>query len=239
NGVISNGSSTVGIIKNGTGTLTINNAANSYTGTTSVVGGVLALGTLGTISNTLSLGTSTPTVASFDVTSKTAYTQANVSGNGTLNIGAGKTFTVSGNLGPGFSPGTINVTGDLGLTASTITTMELAGLGGVAGTDSDFVSVSGTIALDGMLIITGFNGFDITQASTYHLFDAASFTGDLDGVSVGGNALSFESDIWSGSFGATTYSFSENSGVLSVIPEPGAVLLGSMGMLALLRRRRA
>lgn len=39
--------------------------------------------------------------------------------------------------------------------------------------------------------------------------------------------------------GGLKYLFEENSGMLAVIPEPSAALLGSLGMLALLRRRRA
>jgi fibronectin-binding autotransporter adhesin len=238
NGIIENGTATsVGITKADAGNLTLN-GANTYTGTTTAAAGTLALGLNGTISNTLVMGSSTPSVGTLDVTAKSSFTQANVSGNGTLNIGAGKVISVTGALSPGFSPGTINVTGDLTLTGSTTTTMELAGNGGVEGIDSDDINVSGTITLDGILSIVGFGGYDPTQNSTYNLFDAPTFAGDFDSVSVGGNALSFATDVWSGTFGLTSYSFSETTGVLTVVPEPAAALLGGIGMLALLRRRR-
>lgn len=236
-GVIQNGNGTLKLTKEGAGTQTLN-GANTYTGTTTIKAGAIALGLNGTVSNDLVLGASTPTVGSLDVTAKSSFSQANVSGNGTLNIGAGKTVTVTGTLAPGFSPGTVNVTGNLALAASTSTTMEIGGSGGVAGTDSDYVNVTGTFTFDGLLAIVSYNGFDLTQDGSYNLFDAASFAGDFDGVSVGGNSLSFASNVWSGTYTGKTYSFSETTGVLTVVPEPRAALLGGLGLLALLRRRK-
>ena len=46
--------------------------------------------------------------------------------------------------------------------------------------------------------------------------------------------------VWNLTSGENTWTFTESSGVLglTVVPEPKAALLGSLGMLALLRRRR-
>ncbi|MEO7099386.1 MAG: autotransporter-associated beta strand repeat-containing protein, partial [Luteolibacter sp.] len=226
-----------GLIKSTSSTVTLS-GVNTYSGDTAVRAGILALGLNGTDSDTLVLGVASSTQGTLDVTAKSAFSQANVSGSGTINIGSGKTVTVTNSLAPGFSPGTVNVTGDLALTASTSTTLELAGNGGVQGTDSDYVNVSGSMTLDGLLAITSYGGYDLTQTASYNLLDATSFTGDFDAVSVGGNALSFASDVWSGTSGSITYSFSETTGVLTVVPEPSALLLGGLGVLALLRRRR-
>ncbi|WP_338285532.1 autotransporter-associated beta strand repeat-containing protein [Luteolibacter sp. LG18] len=228
-----------GLTKKGTGTLTLT-GVNSYTGTTTVQGGTLALGVSSTISNSLVLGTSGGATGVLDVTSKSAFTQSNISGRGTINIGAGKTLTADGNVGPGFSPGTLNVTGNLAYASTTITTLELAGNGGVAGTDSDYINVTGTFSLTGALNIVSYNGYDITQTGVYNLLDAGTFTGDFTSVSVGGNSLTYNlpTDDWTGTFGGTSYTFTEGTGVLSVVPEPASLLLGALGSLTLLARRR-
>jgi hypothetical protein len=48
------------------------------------------------------------------------------------------------------------------------------------------------------------------------------------------------SNVWTKLDGSNTWTFSESTGVLSlaVVPEPGTALLGSLGIIALLRRRR-
>jgi autotransporter-associated beta strand protein len=225
------------LAKAGAGTLILN-AANSYTGTTTVRQGTLALGTSGTISSTLVLGTSGGGTGSLDVTSKSSFTQANVSGNGSLGIGAGKTINVTTSLASGFSTGTLSVIGNLALAGTTTTTMELAGLGGILGVDSDYVSVTGDFTLDGILSIVSYGGFNLAQEGTYNLFDASTFTGDFDSVFVGGLGLTRVNDLWNASSGGLDYSFNEATGVLAVVPEPGPALLGGLGLLVLLRRRR-
>jgi hypothetical protein len=198
----------------------------------------LALGLNGTISDSLVLGTAAVTMGTLDVTAKTGFSQASVSGNGTLNLGSGKTFAVTDSLAPGFSSGTLNFTGNLAFAPATTTTMELAGNGGLAGTDSDYVNVTGTMTLGGLLAIVSYGGYDLTQTGSYNLFNAASFTGDFSAVNVAGNALSFASDRWSLTDNGVTYSFSETTGVLTVVPESRTTLIGTLGCLALLRRRK-
>jgi fibronectin-binding autotransporter adhesin len=223
-------------MNNGSATLTLN-GANSYTGTTAVQAGTLALGLNGTISNTLVLGASGGGTGTLDVTAKTApFDLANVSGSGTINIGSGKTINVSTALAPGFSPGALNFDGNLTLANGSITTMELGAI-------SDEVNVTGTLTVDGTLNILAYDGFDITQLATYSLFEAGFITGNFDAMSLNDGVnvhnFTFSNDVWSTSFGDETYNFSPTSGVLAVVPEPAAALLGSLGMLALLRRRRA
>jgi MYXO-CTERM domain-containing protein len=66
--------------------------------------------------------------------------------------------------------------------------------------------------------------------------------GDFDAVIVDGNALTYSvgTDDWSATVGDATYNFAEGNGVLSVtvVPEPTAALMGGLGLLGLLRRRR-
>jgi autotransporter-associated beta strand protein len=79
-------------------------------------------------------------------------------------------------------------------------------------------------------------------ATSYNLFDYASQTGDFSGITLTGaitGSLTLTStDTWTGTAGGYDFSFSEATGVLSVVPEPSAALLGGLGLLGLLRRRR-
>ena len=63
----------------------------------------------------------------------------------------------------------------------------------------------------------------------YTLISGASlFSGALNPNDVTGDVLGYNS----------TLSMSDNNLILTVVPEPGAALIASLGMLALLRRRR-
>jgi MYXO-CTERM domain-containing protein len=245
-----------GLTKNGNGILTLS-AVNTYTGATTVNAGTLALGASASLASTQ---ITTASSATFDVSAQ-AYSVGSgvtLTNNGTVNggftvasggtVNGSGTFNgaviVNGALNPGNSPGSQTYGAGLTLGAASTTTMEIASLGGVAGTDFDYINVTGgTLTFDGTLAIVDFGGFDTSaQTGTYNLFDMVAGAGDFDTVTVDGNALTYSvgTDDWSATVGDATYNFAEGTGVLSVtvVPEPTAALLGGLGLLGLLRRRR-
>lgn len=208
-------------VNGGTVTLT---GANTYSGSTTVISGTLVVtGSLGNSSTTISSG-------------------ATLGGNGSL----GATVIADGaTLSPGNSPGELSFTSTLTLGGTTL--FEIAGL--ARGSEYDGINTAGLLTYGGDLDIVAFDlgagVWDLAQDAAYDLFAiSGGVDGNFDSVTVGGNALTFNSGIWSGVDSGNsnvTYSFSQATGDLTVtvIPEPGAILLGALGTLVLIRRRRA
>jgi hypothetical protein len=247
------GSNVTGVVQNSTtSTLTLT-ATNTYSGSTTISAGTLALGSAGTIVN--SSGVNLGTLASqgtLDLTAKTSFafgTGQTLSGYGTVNIGAGKTLTINGTFAPGNSPGLVNVTGDLTLGSTSTTNMEIisrAGGAPVAGTDFDRVAVSGAVVFGGTLNIntTGLTG--LIAGDTFQLFTAGSYTAGFTSVAMtGAYAPTFTNGlgVWTGTDAGLLFTFTEGTGVLGVsaIPEPAtyAAIFGGLALAgAVLRSRR-
>ena len=170
------------------------------------------------------------------------------SGAGTMVLSGSRTSYTGATV---VSEGTLFVTGALGNTAvSVATNATVGGSGSIAGTlsfgvDSFFdvfsavvgndpLAVTGTVTFGSGFGINNLTGIDWNSVSlgTYTLIDSTqdfSLAG-LDNWG-SGNAVSVAA-------GKSAY-FTNGSLQLVVIPEPGAALLGSLGMLMLLRRRRS
>jgi autotransporter-associated beta strand protein len=256
-GVIQDGAThKTALEKTGIGTATLT-GANTYAGATTITGGTLAISGAGAIANspTIIVGAST----TFNVSAVTGgYTLGagqTLSGTGTVS-GA---MTVAGTLSPGNSPGSIT-TGNQTWVDGGDYNFQMLDAEGVAGTGFDQIQITGTLNLSS-LTAGGFNinlwslssvgpdengnalNFDNTIDQSWTIlttsggitgFDAADFV--INVVANNGTA-GFSNALGGGSFSLGTAS---NNLVLNftAVPEPGAALLGGLGLLALLRRRR-
>ena len=226
-------------------------AANTYTGTTTITSsGTLVLGSTGSLASTnINLGTS-GSPGTLDLTAKSSYTMAanqTLSGDGLVNIGTGKTLTINGGLNPGNSPGIINVTGDVVLGSTSVSTFEIFGTN--AGTGYDQLNVTGNLTYGGTLNLITTNGITpLTGTNYFNLFTATgTSTPNLTNVALAGS--------WTGSFTNTggvwnfydagtslNWSFSELNGQLAIaaVPEPADLVYfgGLISAAVLIYRRR-
>ena len=207
-GAISNGSGTVSLTKSGSGTWTLSNNSNSYSGTTTVNGGKLVIN--GNIS------TSTITVKD----------TASLGGDGTVGE---VTVEAGGTFAPGNSPGIMTFTDDLTLGLNSMSDFEInAFTSGNYDLASAQLAGTQTVHFDsGILNLFFQSGFNTSGSVQIFNFDAYAGLG-FDTVNVSGLADGY------------TATFDSTNGFVTVVPEPNAIMLvGGMGMLALLRHRRA
>jgi len=196
---------------------------NTYTGLTTVSGGTLAVN--GRVAGAMSVGSS-----------------GTLQGNGTI---SGAT-TVSGNLKPGNSPGLLTFANSLTLDSTAVTTMEITGANssGTRGTTYDAVNVTNALTYGGTLALNFDILFTQTGNYTFNLFDFNSTSGSFGSVSLAGvysGSFTNNSGIWDLTDGDNNWSFNQGDGVLTftVVPEPNvAMVVGSLALMTLLRRRR-
>jgi autotransporter-associated beta strand protein len=212
-----------GILKTGLGTMSLS-GVHSYTGPTTVNAGTLHLETGSSIATSSLL---------------TVNSGGTISGSGTIGAVA---INSGGTLSPGASPG-ILTTGSITTSAGSLTSIEINGL--TAGTEYDRIETTGTISLDGTLVITlnyatpvvGDEFFiwlnDGTDAIDGPRFANAPNEGDF--IPVGGNGAGFNVHYdRNGDLGPAGNDIS-----LTYVPEPGTSSLALIaGALALNRRRR-
>ena len=134
------------------------------------------------------------------------------------------TILPGGTLAPGNSIGTLDFSE---LTLGGIANFEIDPTLGL-GLNADLVNVTSAVTYGGILnVIYGGSNTNFTNGMLFNLFDAGSYIGSFDTVNLPGlgEGLSWKNDL-------------ATNGSISVIPEPDvAMLIGSFGMLCLLRRK--
>lgn len=212
-GSLKNNGGTLSLTKTGAGTLTLTGTGSNYTGATTVSGGTLVInGNISTSSLT------------------TVQSGATIGGSGT--VGA-LSVLAGGILAPGTSPGTLT-TGTLTLANTSISAFELNPSDTTVGLDiNDLVSVTGSLTLDGILnlVATSGNFLSVIEGTSWRLFN---YNGSLtDNTLTLGTMPALGAGLdWS----VDTATAGQVN--LVVVPEPGAALLGGLGLVCLLRRRR-
>jgi fibronectin-binding autotransporter adhesin len=213
-----------GLNKTTAGTVTLSQA-NTYTGATTITNGSLAIGTGGSIDDSSAVVVNG---GNFNVSAVTGFAiGANQSLTGSSGSITGD-ITVNGTLAIGSSPGTMTFNDDLTLGSGSISNFEFTtGTFTLASYDLAFGGAGTQQAnFGGTLNLLFDSGETYTNGSSVKIFDFESYSGNFATLNFSGLGL------------GQSATFDSNTGFVTVIPEPAAALLGGIGLLTLLRRRR-
>lgn len=232
-----------GVIKTLVVSSTITGSANITYNSSTLQGIVVLQGT-----NTYS-GTSTVARGTLLVDGNNSGATGNVTVSSLATLGGtgriGGATTVNGVLAAGSQGvGVLTFEQSLSLAGTTNSIFEISS--GVRGTGYDGVNVTGLLTYDGVLTLT--LGALVANGE-YDLFSFSSQQGSFDSVVFSGGAytgaFTFSNGVWSSVAGnGQTFSFSQTTGNLTVVPEPGTMGFALLGGAALFffgsrSRRRA
>ena len=219
-GTVNLGSSTVLTVNDGTTSGSITGSGGSLTKSGA---GTLTLASGGTYNYN---GATSVTDGKLIVNGNISTSTTTVSGTGTLG-GGGTVGSVIVQAGGTFAPGNsidnFDIAGALTLGTSSFSVFEI----NTAGDISDLAIVSGLLTFGGTLNVNNV-GSTLVNGDTFDLFNWGSKSGTFSAV----NLPVLDSGLtWDDTALYT-------NGTITVVPEPHAALLGGLGLLALLRRRR-
>ncbi|HEX9692439.1 MAG TPA: Ig-like domain-containing protein, partial [Gemmatimonadales bacterium] len=100
-------------------------------------------------------------------------------GAGTLNV-SGTTFSNNAAINPGTSPGILTITGNAPLGSTSSLNIELGGT--TAGTGYDRLAVSGAVTLDGSLVVDTISAFAPAEGNSFAIMTFASRTGTFSSI---------------------------------------------------------
>lgn len=207
----------IALVKNGDGTQILGDT-NTYTGSTTVNAGKLIInGSVSTSASTVNSG-------------------GTLGGAGTMGA---LTVKSGGTLAPGNSPGILRA-GNTSLEALSSLGIEINGT--TVGTQYDQLNVSGSVSLAGLLAVTmGSTPLDNTLFFIIANDLTDAIAGTFSNAATDGGTYKFGGQDFKISYFANTSTSTFTGGndvALMAVPEPDAAFIGSLGLLAILRRRR-
>ncbi len=212
-----------GMIKAGSGRLTLN-AAQSYTGGTTLDAGVLEINSTLAGNVTVNAGT--------------------LAGTGSI---AGSVAATGGTLAAGSSPGVLDIGGNLNLGQLATFAAEVGGStpGDGAG-HYDQVNVAGNAAVDGALSLTWLSGYVPSSSDVLYILTRGTGTGTFSGLPEGASLTLgiYAAQItylanWTGTPGGSSATGGNDIAIYNfIVPEPSVLVLGLLAGGLCLRRRR-
>ena len=156
---------------------------------------------------------------------------------GTGTVAVAGTLTSAGEVSPGFSIGTLTITGNYSQSASGVLRMEI---GGAEAGESDLLQVGGTATLGGTVAVSFANGFVPSFGQSFTLLTRGAAAGSFGAISspalpgglswrpVYSNAFFRLDAVGSVQFGAATIEVAENAGTATLAVTRTGMLAGEL-----------